>query len=170
MFNRTVVLCNFDPYICKTTGWWRYEDDFLLSLTYYFLPIIYHFNRKILKFPVSKKAGKKTKSDPAMQKVIIPAESDPHKLVNYVCGSNIYTTGEDVKVIINVMDNFKLEYTFNWLKHFYLNYFSWNQNLNIQIGYGIFMWDHQNQYQNWIQTQKNIGAGCVQLHWIVITD
>lgn len=25
-------------------------------------------------------------------------EKDPHKLVNYVCGSNIYNEGEDVKV------------------------------------------------------------------------
>lgn len=41
-----------------------------------------------------KKAGKLT----AMEKKEMPVETDPHKLVNYVCGSNIYTTGEDVKV------------------------------------------------------------------------
>lgn len=41
-----------------------------------------------------KKAGKLG----AMEKKEMPVESDPHKLVNYVCGSNIYTTGEDVKV------------------------------------------------------------------------
>lgn len=41
-----------------------------------------------------KKAGKLT----AMEKKEMPVETDPHKLVNYVCGSNIYTTGEDVKI------------------------------------------------------------------------
>lgn len=41
-----------------------------------------------------KKAGKLS----TMEKKEMPVESDPHKLVNYVCGSNIYTTGEDVKV------------------------------------------------------------------------
>lgn len=41
-----------------------------------------------------KKGGKLS----TMEKKEMPVESDPHKLVNYVCGSNIYTTGEDVKV------------------------------------------------------------------------
>ena len=27
-----------------------------------------------------------------------PVETDPHKLVNYCCGSNIYKEGEDVKL------------------------------------------------------------------------
>ncbi|XP_059056067.1 large ribosomal subunit protein mL54 [Achroia grisella] len=41
-----------------------------------------------------KKAGKLT----TMEKKVLPVETDPEKLVNYVCGSNIYTTGEDVKI------------------------------------------------------------------------
>ncbi|XP_013194768.1 large ribosomal subunit protein mL54 [Amyelois transitella] len=41
-----------------------------------------------------KKAGKIT----TMEKKQLPVETDPHKLVTYVCGSNIYTTGEDVKL------------------------------------------------------------------------
>ncbi|XP_076350271.1 mitochondrial ribosomal protein L54 [Tachypleus tridentatus] len=34
----------------------------------------------------------------AVQKKRLPVETDPHKLVNYVCGSNIYTDGQDVKI------------------------------------------------------------------------
>ncbi|CAH2098537.1 unnamed protein product [Euphydryas editha] len=34
----------------------------------------------------------------AMEKKELPVETDPEKLVNYVCGSNIYVTGEDVKL------------------------------------------------------------------------
>ncbi|XP_041971738.1 39S ribosomal protein L54, mitochondrial [Aricia agestis] len=33
-----------------------------------------------------------------MEKKELPVETDPHKLVNYVCGSNIYVNGEDVKL------------------------------------------------------------------------
>ncbi|XP_026735378.1 39S ribosomal protein L54, mitochondrial [Trichoplusia ni] len=41
-----------------------------------------------------KKAGKLS----TMEKKEMPVETDPEKLVKYVCGSNIYTTGEDVKI------------------------------------------------------------------------
>lgn len=41
-----------------------------------------------------KKAGKLG----TIEKKQLPVETDPHRLVTYVCGSNIYTTGEDVKV------------------------------------------------------------------------
>ncbi|XP_045761920.1 39S ribosomal protein L54, mitochondrial [Maniola jurtina] len=34
----------------------------------------------------------------SMEKKQLPVETDPEKLVNYVCGSNIYITGEDVKI------------------------------------------------------------------------
>lgn len=43
----------------------------------------------------TKKVGK---MGPVVEKKIMPVETDPVKLVNYVCGSNIYTKGEDVKV------------------------------------------------------------------------
>lgn len=33
-----------------------------------------------------------------VEKKVMPVETDPLKLVNYVCGSNIYIKGEDVKV------------------------------------------------------------------------
>lgn len=33
-----------------------------------------------------------------MEKKEIPVETDANKLVNYVCGSNIMKTGEDIKV------------------------------------------------------------------------
>lgn len=35
---------------------------------------------------------------PATVKPVLPVESDVQKLVDYCCGSNIKTTGEDVKV------------------------------------------------------------------------
>ncbi|KAH8372866.1 hypothetical protein KR009_007003 [Drosophila setifemur] len=47
------------------------------------------------------KAGKKKKLGklgPIMEKKIIPVETDANKLVNYVCGSNYFKTGEDVKL------------------------------------------------------------------------
>ncbi|XP_022235035.1 39S ribosomal protein L54, mitochondrial-like isoform X2 [Limulus polyphemus] len=34
----------------------------------------------------------------AVQKKRLPVETDPHKLVNYVCGSNIYKDGQDIKI------------------------------------------------------------------------
>lgn len=33
-----------------------------------------------------------------MEKKIIPVETDPQKLVNYVCGSNLLKEGEDIKL------------------------------------------------------------------------
>lgn len=42
-----------------------------------------------------KKLGK---LGPIIEKKEIPVETDVNKLVNYVCGSNIYKTGEDIKV------------------------------------------------------------------------
>lgn len=48
--------------------------------------------------PAAKKVKKLGKLGPIMEKKVIPVETDAHKLVNYVCGSNIYKTGEDVKV------------------------------------------------------------------------
>lgn len=41
----------------------------------------------------------------AMEKKEMPVETDPQKLVNYVCGSNIYVTGEDVKVLNILFEN-----------------------------------------------------------------
>lgn len=44
------------------------------------------------------KPGAGGKMGAAVEKMVLPVETDPHKLVNYVCGSNIYVKGEDVKV------------------------------------------------------------------------
>ena len=44
---------------------------------------------------------KKQKSDNIarpMEKKLLPVETDPERLVNYCCGSNIYVEGEDVKL------------------------------------------------------------------------
>lgn len=45
------------------------------------------------------KKKKQGKLGPIAEKVEIPVETDAHKLVNYVCGSNYKLTGEDIKVI-----------------------------------------------------------------------
>lgn len=42
-----------------------------------------------------KKIGK---MGPTLEKKVLPVETDSERLVNYVCGSNIYVTGEDVKI------------------------------------------------------------------------
>lgn len=49
---------------------------------------------------LGKKMGGKVggKMGAVAEKKVMPVETDPHKLVNYVCGSNIYVKGEDVKV------------------------------------------------------------------------
>lgn len=39
------------------------------------------------------------KAGPIVEKIKFPVEKDPHKLVNYLCGSNVFVEGEDVKVI-----------------------------------------------------------------------
>lgn len=44
------------------------------------------------------KKKKLGKLGPAIEKKLLPVETDPVKLVNYVCGSNIYKEGEDVKL------------------------------------------------------------------------
>ncbi|CAG9862104.1 unnamed protein product [Phyllotreta striolata] len=42
-----------------------------------------------------KKGGK---LGPVVEKKVLPVETDPEKLVKFVCGSNIYKTGEDVAI------------------------------------------------------------------------
>lgn len=51
--------------------------------------------------PFSGMAAKKKKIGkvgPVAEKKVIPVETDPSKLVNYVCGSNYMQKGEDIKV------------------------------------------------------------------------
>lgn len=43
-------------------------------------------------------AAKVGKTGPVVEKVKFTVEKDPKKLVNYVCGSNVFAEGEDVKV------------------------------------------------------------------------
>lgn len=47
--------------------------------------------------------GKKnvTAKGPTTEKPVLPVETDVSKLVNYVCGSNITITGQDIKVPIS---------------------------------------------------------------------
>lgn len=44
------------------------------------------------------KKKKMGKMGPVLEKKVLPVETDPERLVNYVCGSNIYKTGEDIKL------------------------------------------------------------------------
>ena len=44
------------------------------------------------------KKKKMGKLGPIAEKKVMPVETDVNKLVNYVCGSNIYKTGQDIKV------------------------------------------------------------------------
>nr|CAG4646737.1 EOG090X0KWJ [Macrothrix elegans] len=46
----------------------------------------------------SKKAGKGGKLGPVVEKKKLPVETDPAKLVNYVCGSNILKQGQDIQL------------------------------------------------------------------------
>jgi large subunit ribosomal protein L54 len=46
---------------------------------------------------LGKKAGK-GKAQATAEKKVFPVETDPEKLVNYVCGSNIMKTGQDIKL------------------------------------------------------------------------
>nr|SVE84043.1 EOG090X0KWJ [Daphnia pulex] len=48
----------------------------------------------------AKKAGKGAggKMGSVVQKIVLPVETDPVKLVNYVCGSNILKEGKDVEL------------------------------------------------------------------------
>lgn len=43
-----------------------------------------------------KKGG--LKGGPTIEKRILPVETDVNKLVKFVCGSNIYKTGEDIEL------------------------------------------------------------------------
>nr|CAG4648420.1 EOG090X0KWJ [Moina brachiata]SVE93401.1 EOG090X0KWJ [Moina brachiata] len=47
---------------------------------------------------LGKKAGKAGKLGPVVEKKVLPVETDPEKLVNYACGSNILKQGQDVKL------------------------------------------------------------------------
>lgn len=44
------------------------------------------------------KKKKSGKLGPVMEKKVLPTETDPERLVTYACGTNIYKTGEDVKL------------------------------------------------------------------------
>lgn len=98
MSNRTVVVFVSDPNICKSTSgrYWFHN----ISWCFYTL-----YSTKNFQYDYELAAGKKGKkgsgkAEAPLEKVVVPAETDPHKLVNYLCGSNIYVDGEDVKVRI----------------------------------------------------------------------
>lgn len=44
------------------------------------------------------KKKKGVKMGPMVEKKVLPVETDPTRLVSFVCGSNIYKTGEDVRI------------------------------------------------------------------------
>lgn len=58
------------------------------------------YSTPVLHYSLKKPAGGKLSKGigPAVTKKRFPAETDPEKLVSYVCGSNIYKQGDDVKL------------------------------------------------------------------------
>lgn len=59
--------------------------------------ILKHFtaNYSLKKLGLGKASAK---AGQIMEKRVLPVETDPCKLVNYVCGSNIYKEGEDLEL------------------------------------------------------------------------
>nr|CAG4645289.1 EOG090X0KWJ [Leptodora kindtii] len=47
---------------------------------------------------LGKKGGKGAKLGPVVEKRKIPVETDPEKLVNFVCGSNVLKQGQDIQL------------------------------------------------------------------------
>ncbi|XP_015440124.1 PREDICTED: 39S ribosomal protein L54, mitochondrial [Dufourea novaeangliae] len=62
----------------------------------FIIPVQYAIQVKNYAVLPSKKAAKSKQIK--IEKVKIPVEKDVNKLLNYVCGSNIYTEGEDIKL------------------------------------------------------------------------
>ncbi|XP_076165644.1 mitochondrial ribosomal protein L54 [Ptiloglossa arizonensis] len=60
----------------------------------FIIPAQYAIQTKNYAVATGKKVIKKMK----IEKVQLPVEKDVNKLLTYVCGSNIYQTGEDVKL------------------------------------------------------------------------
>lgn len=69
---------------------------YLITLLYSFNKIHYFLGVSMLGGVLKKK--KLGKTGPVSEKRILPVETDPERLVTYCCGSNIYKTGEDVKL------------------------------------------------------------------------
>lgn len=44
------------------------------------------------------KVKKGKKGAAGVEKIVLPVETDTHKLVKYVCGSNIYKEGQDIEI------------------------------------------------------------------------
>lgn len=62
----------------------------------------------LLPIAAAVKKKKVGKLGPIAEKIVLPVETDASKLVKYVCGSNIYKTGEDILVGL-VFDFARLE-------------------------------------------------------------
>uniref|UniRef100_U5ERY2 Large ribosomal subunit protein mL54 n=1 Tax=Corethrella appendiculata TaxID=1370023 RepID=U5ERY2_9DIPT len=69
----------------------------LLTNSFNYFNVIRNYAKPVAGGLGSKKK-KLGKLGPVVEKKVLPVETDPHKLVNYVCGSNIYKTGEDIKL------------------------------------------------------------------------
>lgn len=94
-----------------------------------------------------KKGGK---LGPVVEKKIMPVETDPQKLVNYVCGSNINIKGEDIKVsFFGLMREF--------LKIYLPNFFRSNPTASTLNGFGIFIPANQRLFKSLIPKQNHIG-------------
>lgn len=99
---------------------------------------------------MGKKAIKKGgKLGQVAEKKVLPIETDPMKLVNFVCGSNINVKGEDVKVGEFQMKIQKVNKNFS---------FRLNQTANILSGYGPYTLDRQRSSTSLTLKPKPIGG------------
>lgn len=114
---------------------------------------IFHF---LLANAVKKK--KLGKLGPIAEKIVVPVESDANRLVNFVCGSNIHKTGEDVKVSVF----FRVHSCPNF---FYIvkRFVRLNRTLSIQTGCGKSTLAQHQSSKIWIQSQSNTGENYAKL-------
>lgn len=85
------------------------------------------------------KKPKVGKAGPVLEKPLLYIERDPQKLVNYVCGSNIYNEGEDVKVNFETNKKYLLHNDqLNSLIHFI---FRFEIKIKDESEYPEWLWD-----------------------------
>src|SRR5437870_7474620 len=80
-----------------------------------------------------KAAAKLTAAGPNREK--LPVVTDPDRLVNYVCGSNFYTTGEDIKL---KPDSEYPDWIWTLYNGKYINIFNWSIFLQYEFWYYSF--------------------------------
>lgn len=97
---------------------------------------------------MAKKGGK---LGPVVEKKIMPVETDVNKLVNFVCGGNIYIKGEEIKVSCNRSSSS------SGCDNQSFNSFRSSLTASIPTGFGLYTPDHQKPSKNLIPKPSNTG-------------